>query len=129
MVNSNDYAKELFNGDTGVAMTGGAESQVVFKDHRGGIRRFRISDLPDHDPAFAITVHKSQGSEFDTVLLVIPDRASRVMTRQLLYTGVTRAKKRVIIAGSIPVIRAALDLDTQRNSGIETALTQGWGHR
>nr|NJM01628.1 ATP-binding domain-containing protein [Desulfobacula sp.] len=67
---------------------------AFFKGQDNKLKPYRYSDLPSHDSAFAITIHKSQGSEFDSVLLIIPDRFSPIMTRQLLYTGVTRAKKK-----------------------------------
>jgi exodeoxyribonuclease V alpha subunit len=143
MVNTNDYQKELFNGDTGIIFEGtkigkigkpvqpvqinktditGEGIKAFFKDQNNNIKQYRAADLPGHDSAFAITIHKSQGSEFNTVLLMIPDKLSPVITRQLLYTGVTRAKEKVIIAGNINIIKKAISLIVKRNSGLSSCL-------
>lgn len=121
MVKTNDYKKGLFNGDTGIVYEKKSENNAFFKG-RGSVRQFRSSDLPGYDAAFAITIHKSQGSEFNTVLMIIPDKLSRVITRQLLYTGVTRAKTRVIIVGNIEIIKKAINLSVKRNSGLSMCL-------
>jgi len=65
-----------------------------------------------------MTVHKAQGSEFDAVMTILPQQANRVLTRELLYTAVTRARHEVLIAGSEPVIRAAIEVRTTRQSGL-----------
>jgi len=72
--------------------------------------------------AFAITIHKSQGSEFDSVLMFIPSRFSPVVTKQLLYTGVTRARKKVIIIGNLDIMKAAISVNVKRHSGVEEYL-------
>lgn len=117
MVNVNDYSKGLFNGDTGI-LTRDEQGDSAFFITREGRRQFRWVDLPEHDTAFAITIHKSQGSEFDTVLIIIPDRLSQVLTQQLLYTGVTRTKSKVIIAGDINIIKKAVGLSVEHSSGL-----------
>lgn len=122
MVNANDYKKELFNGDTGIIFETENENCVFFKTLDDKTKKFRVTDLPDHDTAFAITIHKSQGSEFDCVLMIIPDRVSPVVTRQLLYTAITRAKKKVIILGDLKIIKTAMSVDLKRNSGITKCL-------
>ncbi len=134
MVNTNDYQKELFNGDTGIIfdknkadITDKADNEkegvkAFFKSQDNNIKQYRASDLPGADSAFAITIHKSQGSEFKTVLLLIPDKLSPVITRQLLYTGVTRAKEKVIIAGNINIIKKAISLIVKRESGLSSCL-------
>ncbi|MCG8618567.1 MAG: exodeoxyribonuclease V subunit alpha [Desulfobacterales bacterium] len=131
MVTRNDYGLELFNGDTGVVWAGDDDRTkvpgqilAVFPDERDGYRKFRYADLPDHEPAFALTIHKSQGSEYGTVLVVIPDRISPVVTRQLLYTGITRARNKVIIAGRPEVIREAMDMPLQRRSNLAAVLSR-----
>ena len=118
MVNTNDYKKGLFNGDTGVCFEEKGESKAFFKTFDNNIKQYRTLDLPDSDTAFAITIHKSQGSEFKTILIILPDRLSPVVTRQLLYTGVTRAKARVIIVGDLKIIKKAISLSVERNSGL-----------
>jgi len=122
MVNTNDYKKGLFNGDTGIVLEKKGESTVFFKTLENKIKQYRASDLPGHDAAYAITIHKSQGSEFKTVLIIVPDKLSPVMTRQLLYTGVTRAKTNIIIIGNIEIIKKAINLSVRRNSGLSMCL-------
>jgi exodeoxyribonuclease V alpha subunit len=122
MVNSNDYKRGLFNGDTGVVVEENGKSTAFFKGLDNKLKQYRYSDLPSHDTAFAITIHKSQGSEFDSVLMIIPDRLSPVVTRQLLYTGVTRAKKKVLLIGDLDIMKAAIRMNTKRHSGIQEYL-------
>lgn len=126
MVTQNDGGLGLHNGDTGVVWSGGREGSLlaIFPDDRGNPRRFRFPDLPAHEPAFAVTIHKSQGSEYGTVLVVIPDRISPVVTRQLLYTGITRARKKVIIAGRMEVIQEAMDVPFDRRSNLVAILSR-----
>jgi len=122
MVNTNDYKKNLFNGETGIIFEKKGETNAFFISLDNTIKQYRASDLPGFDTGFAITIHKSQGSEFNTVLIVIPSQMSPVVTRQLLYTGVTRAKKRVIIVGNLEIIKAAMKMSVKRNSGITKLL-------
>jgi len=122
MVNTNDYKKNLFNGETGIIVEKNGERAFFTSLDTGALKEYRVSDLPQFEAAFAITIHKSQGSEFDTVLIIIPSKMSPVMTRQLLYTGVTRAKKSVIIVGNINILKAAMNMSVKRNSGISKAL-------
>ncbi len=118
MIKINDYKKGLFNGDTGICLNQKEDSKAFFKGFDNNIKQYQASDLPDHDTAFAITIHKSQGSEFKTVLIILPDMLSPVLTRQLLYTGVTRAKEKVIIMGDLNIIKKAMDISVKRNSGL-----------
>ncbi len=126
----------LFNGDIGVALPAsaspGAELQVWFAEPQapGGCRAVAPARLPAHDTAFAMTVNKSQGSEFDRVLLVLPQRSAgteagdayRALTRELLYTAVTRARQQVTLAASEAALRAAIGTPTQRDSGLRGRL-------
>jgi exodeoxyribonuclease V alpha subunit len=114
MITANDYARGLFNGDTGVVMQEGGSLVAGFRMETGRTHKFGVMDLPSYEPAFSVTIHKSQGSEFETVLILIPDRISRVVTRQLLYTGITRARNKAIIMGSLSVIREAMALSLQK---------------
>ncbi len=118
MIKINDYKKGLFNGDTGICFSKKRDSKAFFKDFDGNIKQYQASDLPDNDTAFAITIHKSQGSEFKTILIILPDKLSPVLTRQLLYTGVTRAKEKVIIMGDLNIIKKAMCMSVKRNSGL-----------
>jgi exodeoxyribonuclease V alpha subunit len=115
----NDYSKALFNGDTG----------VVIKDPQGVFRAyfkrfdsylcFSLDLLPAWEPAYALTVHKCQGSEFENILVVLPaDEKHRLLTRQMIYTAVTRAKKKIIIYGKSWAIQNALKQKVQRESGL-----------
>ena len=123
MVTSNNYVLKLFNGDTGVFWTrDGAPPLVHFPDETGAIRAIARERLPGHETVYAMTVHKSQGSEFEHVLLVLPDRESPVLTRELLYTGLTRARKSVRIFGDESVLRTAVETQAQRLSGLTDAL-------
>ena len=123
LVSSNDYMLKLFNGDIGIALPDSDGRLLVhFADAEspGGFRAIAPLRLPRHETAFAMTVHKSQGSEFDEVLILLPDQGSRVLTRELLYTAVTRARKRVALAARAAVLESAISTPTERHSGLLT---------
>ncbi len=123
MISRNHYGLRLFNGDTGVALHGEDNAlRVWFQNADGSLRSFAPARLPAHDTAYALTVHKSQGSEFDQVLLMLPDQATPVLTRELLYTAVTRARRGVEIWGRADIIETATRRRSQRNSGLRDAL-------
>ncbi|MFT7137990.1 MAG: exodeoxyribonuclease V alpha subunit [Candidatus Azotimanducaceae bacterium] len=98
MIMRNHYALRLFNGDTGVCVKRGNRIEVAFKNGEGEIVYYLPARLPQHETCYAMTVHKSQGSEFDQVLLVLPksDRED-FMSRELLYTGITRTRSKLIV--------------------------------
>lgn len=118
IVRHNDYALRLFNGDIGICLQTTEGLRVFFESTPGNFRQFATGRLPAHEPAWALTVHQSQGSEFDKVLLVLPDEPSRVVDRPLIYTAVTRAKQEVLVCGEDAVIRAALAQLPERASGL-----------
>lgn len=119
IVSRNDHALRLFNGDIGIMLPGDSEQPMVFfTQPGGGFRQIAPVRLPPVQTAFAMTVHKAQGSEFDAVMTILPQQANRVLTRELLYTAVTRARHEVLIAGAEPVIRAAIEARTTRQSGL-----------
>jgi len=125
MVTRNDYELELFNGDVGVmARDARGAAGVFFPAGDAGVRRIAAARLPAHESVYAMTVHKSQGSEFDSVVLVLPERASPVLSRELVYTAVTRARSRVAIYGGREVLRSAIEQRIARASGLRDAL---WG--
>ena len=95
MVTRNDYHLNLMNGDVGQCLPTANGLRVAFPDGKGGVRWVLPSRLDAVETVWAMTVHKSQGSEYEHVLMVLPDRDAPVLTRELLYTGVTRAKKRL----------------------------------
>ncbi|MBK5275262.1 MAG: exodeoxyribonuclease V subunit alpha [Desulfuromonadales bacterium] len=128
MITANSYELELFNGDTGIMTgVGPEEGPAVYfpAPESAGVRRISALRLPPHEPAFALTVHKTQGSEFDTVLLIMPDKMSEVLSRELLYTAVTRARKRIEIWGNEEVFRRAVERRIERSSGLRDRLWQG----
>ena len=119
MVTRNDYALGLFNGDIGVTLPGpGGALRVYFRSGDGSVRAVSPAALPPHDTAFALTVHKSQGSEFEHAVLVLPAAFSRVLSRELVYTAITRARERVEVIGSRAVLAQAIATPTQRDSGL-----------
>ena len=120
MVLRNEPLLGLFNGDLGLMLPGpDGRLGAVFPAAEGLPPRWLPAlRLPEHQTAFAMTVHKSQGSEFDTLLLLLPAQRSRVLGRELLYTAVTRARQRVTLAAPAEVLAAAVDSPTRRHSGL-----------
>lgn len=121
----------LFNGDTGLLLPSPeGEVGAYFSDNRAGRRGFRVlplSLLPRHETAFALSVHKSQGSEFDRVALLFPQAPSPVLTRELLYTGLTRARHGVTVIASEQRLCDAIASPTRRDSGLAARLWQEKG--
>jgi exodeoxyribonuclease V alpha subunit len=127
IVTANDHLIELYNGDVGViAKEGDAAPLAARFPAAGGRRTVPIALLPPHETAFAMSVHKAQGSEFEDVLLLLGDRPSPILTRELVYTAVTRARRRVRICGSPEVLGAAIAARVERASGLCERL---WGER
>jgi exodeoxyribonuclease V alpha subunit len=127
MVTRNDYALGLFNGDIGIALPGsGGALRVYFRTADGGLRAVSAAALPPHDTAFALTVHKSQGSEFEHAVLVLPAAFSRVLSRELVYTAITRARERVEVIGARAVLAQAIATPTQRDSGLDARIADAW---
>jgi exodeoxyribonuclease V alpha subunit len=127
MITRNDYNLRLFNGDVGITLPDpklGNELRVFFPAPDGSMRTFPPLRLPDHETVYAMTVHKSQGSEFDQVLFLMPDRSVPVLTRELVYTAITRAKERVEVWGKEEVFKGAISRRIERLSGLRDAL---WG--
>ncbi len=122
IITRNDYYSGLFNGDSGIVRQTGDGPKVCFQSGPGSVRMINPSLLPQHETAYAMTVHKSQGSEFDHVVLVLPEEQSGIMTRELIYTAVTRAKKSVRILGSPEVLKASLERRISRASGLAEKL-------
>ncbi|RJQ50869.1 MAG: exodeoxyribonuclease V subunit alpha [Desulfobacteraceae bacterium] len=119
IITRNDYSKELFNGDVGVMIKDANRTYRAFFHRSDFYISFPVNLLPSWEFAFAVTVHKSQGSEFDDVLLVFPDDENhRLLTREIVYTGITRAKKRVVLYGRKGALDTALARKIQRQSGL-----------
>ena len=126
LITRNDYNLELFNGDIGITMSEpdskSKDLYVYFSDAAGKPRRFLPHRLPEHETAYAMTVHKSQGSEFSEILLILPNQDYPVLTRELLYTGITRAKNHISIWGREEIIKTTILRKINRNSGLKDAL-------
>jgi exodeoxyribonuclease V alpha subunit len=126
MVTRNDYAIRVFNGDIGMLFrdeTGAMKA--CFSRPDGSQRSLAPARLPEHETAFALTVHKSQGSEFQDVLVVLPDVQSPVLTRELLYTAITRTRATLTLLASADVLAAAVERCISRTSGLRDALAKG----
>ena len=128
LITRNHYPLRLFNGDIGItlpdAAAGDNQLAVFFKGDSGEVRRFQPYQIPEHATVYAMTVHKSQGSEFDEVLFILPDKDFPILTRELIYTALTRARKKITIWGTRSIIRNAIARQIERTSGLRDAL---WG--
>lgn len=125
MVTVNDATHRLFNGDIGMCLRGKEDTvRVYFPDFEkpGELRDFSIAELPEHTPVFAMTVHKAQGSGFDEVLMILPPYESPLLTRELVYTALTRAKKRCVVWADQKIFAAAVSHPTVRMSGLAERL-------
>lgn len=130
MIVRNDYELNLFNGDIGIAMLVDGELRVCFPDSElsisksieKGVRKILPSRLPEHETAFAMTVHKSQGSEFSDVALVLPEKHNPVITRELIYTAITRGKKTFSLYSNENVFTAGVAEKITRASGLRELL-------
>ena len=121
IVGKNDYGRELFNGDVGLVLRAGDGCYYAFFTAGAGLRYFPLQLIPAHEPAWAITVHKSQGSEYDRVLIAVDERAERLLTREIIYTAVTRARSLALIFGDRPSLAKAFASNASRDSGIDLA--------
>jgi exodeoxyribonuclease V alpha subunit len=126
LVTENDYELRLYNGDTGVVVAAGDDGDRVSAvfERRGEILEFSPTRLDAVDTVYAMTVHKSQGSQFDTAAVLLPAVSSRILTRELLYTAVTRARRGLILVGTEAAVRAAVGRPIARASGLGWRL---WG--
>ncbi|XOF34654.1 MAG: exodeoxyribonuclease V subunit alpha [Candidatus Electrothrix sp. YB6] len=123
MILRNHYELQLFNGDTGILWKDGqGRLRAWFRQPEKGLASVSLSRLPEHETAYAITIHKAQGSEFDQVLLLLPEEDSRILTRELLYTGITRARTRLILCTDRDILATAVGRRTKRHSGLEEKL-------
>ncbi len=125
LIRRNDYSLQLFNGEIGVVLPDperDGELSAFFAAEGGAARGIAPALLPAHDPAYALTVHQSQGSEFDRVVLVLPPEGSRMLSRELLYTACTRARQQIEIWASEQTILQAVAQQVERASGLELRL-------
>ncbi|HIF4664682.1 TPA: exodeoxyribonuclease V subunit alpha [Citrobacter koseri] len=125
MIVRNDSALGLFNGDIGIALDRGQGLRVWFAMPDGSIKSVQPSRLPEHETTWAMTVHKSQGSEFDHAALILPSQRSPVVTRELVYTAVTRARRRLSLYADERVLSGAIATRTERRSGLSAFFNNG----
>jgi exodeoxyribonuclease V alpha subunit len=124
LLTSNDYGLELFNGDTGVVVAGASGVRAAIATP-GGARDLATSRLTDVETMHAMTVHKSQGSQAAEVTVLLPPDDSRLLTRQLFYTALTRAQRKVTVVATPDAVRLAIGRPAQRASGLAARLAHG----
>ncbi len=125
LVTENDYEHALWNGDIGLTTRGTSGWEVVFPTEKEGeVRAVPVSAMPAHETAFAMTIHKSQGSQFLHAVVVLPDRETTLLTRELIYTGISRAQNNLTVCGDPDVLREALKRRVTRATSLQTRL---WG--
>ena len=117
LVTANDASLGIFNGDLGVVVQRADHRAVTFDRHPTPLE-ITPSRLGDVQTVHAMTIHKSQGSQFGTVAILLPDQRSRILTRELLYTGITRARRKIILVGDEATVRAAVQRPIDRASGL-----------
>ena len=131
MISRNDYQRNLFNGDIGVAVdpkrSGSGNIRVAFQSSGDSIQYLVPEQLPPHETVYAMTVHKSQGTEFNTVVVVLPDSDIPLLTRELIYTAITRARRSVEIWAREDILKKAIGRGVVRASGLRDALWSGGG--
>ena len=116
MILENDHAQRLYNGDIGICLEGDNGLQLHLPDHEPvPLARLNPATLAD---AYALSIHKSQGSEYPHVALALDEYAERLLSRELLYTGITRSKGRLDIYASADALKTAADTPTRRNTGL-----------
>ncbi|NVN92537.1 MAG: exodeoxyribonuclease V subunit alpha [Desulfuromonadales bacterium] len=128
MVTANDYNLKLFNGDIGIVFPdpdADGKALVHFPTPEGDVRTVSPLRLPAHETVYAMTIHKSQGSEFERLLMLLPAHDVDVVTRELIYTGITRARSRVEIWGRDDLFVTAVARKIERKSGLSEALWPG----
>jgi len=121
MITKNDYNLEIFNGDTGIILSDPERNgrlSAWFSGPAGSVEKFAVSVLPEHITAYAMTIHKSQGSEFDHVAIILPGKMSALMTRELLYTAITRAVRKATIVADADILKATVESRVKRFTGL-----------
>ncbi|MDF1588979.1 MAG: exodeoxyribonuclease V subunit alpha [Gammaproteobacteria bacterium] len=122
MISQNDYRQQLFNGDTGLILKDDAGELHACFLIDNTLRWVDLSRLPAHETAYAMTIHKSQGSEFDAISVLLPDQDNSMLNRELLYTAITRAKKQLMIVANEAILRKTINTQHQRESGLAQLL-------
>jgi exodeoxyribonuclease V alpha subunit len=127
LVTENDYALRLYNGDTGVVVAQPDGSLAAAFERRGEVVAFHPTRLAAVETPYAMTIHKAQGSQFGTAAVLLPPPESRLLTRELLYTAVTRARSGLVLVGTEAAVRAAVARPIARASGLRERLTRASG--
>ncbi len=123
IVTRNNYELDLFNGDVGICRTAGRNVRIHFEGQDGSVRDVPAASLSHCETVFAMTIHKSQGSEFDDVLVHLPEGTDTpILTRELLYTGVTRARRRVLLQAGLDTLLHTTGQRVRRTSGLQERL-------
>jgi len=125
LVTSNDYALDVYNGETGVVVPDASGRPRAWVAGAGRPRPFAPARLGAIDTMHAMTIHKSQGSQARRIAVLLPEAGSRLLTRELFYTAVTRAEEAVLVVGSEAAVRAAVDTTAQRATGLRQRLAGG----
>ena len=124
LITENDYQQDLFNGDIGLVLTNEQGQLAAYFESANGLREVALGRLPNFEPAFAITVHKSQGSEYEAVWLLAPEQEHTLFSRSLLYTALTRAKQSFTFWGNESQVRYALNNSAHRKSALNEMIAQ-----
>ncbi len=122
LITENDYELGLYNGDTGVVVASSRDRLTAAFERGGEILELSPTRLGALDTVYAMTIHKSQGSQFDTAAVLLPASTSRILTRELLYTAATRARRELIVVGTEDAVRGAVGRPVARASGLGSRL-------
>jgi exodeoxyribonuclease V alpha subunit len=122
MILENSYNIGVFNGDIGICWQEGGIFYTFFADSENNLKRIKTSLLPNYQSAWAMSIHKSQGSEFDKIYIILPDKFSEILSRQLLYTAITRARKEITFMADINIILQSINNKITRKSGLQSAI-------
>lgn len=118
IITQNDYNLGVFNGDLGVCVKDEEGSLWLYVESRSELRRIKPERIPHFNPAFFLTVHKSQGSEFEHVNLLLPQKDTPILSRELLYTAITRARKTFSLYGQMELLKKGIERKTERFTGL-----------
>lgn len=121
MIQQNDRHIGLYNGDIGLFL---GQGKVWFEQGQGHYKTVLASRVPNYETAFVMTVHKSQGSEFAHTCLVLPTEPNPILSRELIYTGVTRAKQQLTVFSSAEIWKSAVKNPVKRQSGLNQLLVE-----
>ena len=122
LITENDYKLNLMNGDVGIILRDNNDLNACFRGNNGEFRKINPANLGEYTTAFAISIHKSQGSEFDNVFIVLPKKDNKILTKELIYTAITRAKKKCNIISSTSLFFKSSIKRMHRQSGLSSRM-------